>query len=133
MKNRREFLRHLTLVSSGLMTGSVFRGARASDLASASASSRKLVVVELEGGCDGLNTVIPYRDDHYCKARPTLALAEKQGILKLNDDVGLHPSMVGLPNTTAVRPTEAVRFRQTGSRNPGNDIIPGSLTAFVTR
>jgi uncharacterized protein (DUF1501 family) len=54
-----------------------------------------LVVVELTGGNDGLNTVIPYGDDLYHKARPTLRY-EKNDIIKVNDLVGLHPSLSGL-------------------------------------
>ncbi|MDX5024771.1 hypothetical protein SHY67_11230, partial [Streptococcus suis] len=39
---------------------------------------------------------IPYRNDLYYKARPTLALKEAEGILPLSDDLGLHPAMRGL-------------------------------------
>lgn len=53
-----------------------------------------LVVVELSGGNDGLNTVIPYADDHYYKNRFTLAIGKDQ-VLKINDHVGLHPGMRG--------------------------------------
>jgi uncharacterized protein (DUF1501 family) len=56
-----------------------------------------LVVVQLTGGNDGLNTVIPFKDADYAKLRPTLKLPVKD-IKKLNDDVGLHPSMTGLAN-----------------------------------
>jgi uncharacterized protein (DUF1501 family) len=58
--------------------------------------ARRLIVVQLSGGNDGLNTVIPYRNDLYFKARPTLALKEAAGILPLSDDQGLHPNMTGL-------------------------------------
>ena len=51
-----------------------------------------LVVVELTGGNDGLNTVAPYGDDLYQKARPTLAFTKKE-VLKLDDYYGLHPRM----------------------------------------
>jgi uncharacterized protein (DUF1501 family) len=51
-----------------------------------------LVVIEMTGGNDGLNTVIPYTDDLYHKARPTLAFTKDQ-VVRLNDEVGLHPSM----------------------------------------
>jgi uncharacterized protein (DUF1501 family) len=51
-----------------------------------------LVVVELTGGNDGLNTVAPYGDDEYHKARPTLAFGKKE-VLKLDDYHGLHPRM----------------------------------------
>ncbi len=54
-----------------------------------------LVVVQLTGGNDGLNTVIPFADDEYAKLRPTLRLPTAQ-IKKLNDHVGLHPAMEGL-------------------------------------
>lgn len=56
---------------------------------------RILVVVELNGGNDGLDTVIPWRDDAYRKARPVLGHDGKQ-ILRLNGDLGLHPSLSGL-------------------------------------
>jgi uncharacterized protein (DUF1501 family) len=58
--------------------------------------ARRLIVVQLSGGNDGLNTVIPYRDDLYFKARPSLALKETDGILPLSNDLGLHPKMTGL-------------------------------------
>src|SRR5688572_23343809 len=54
-----------------------------------------LVVVELTGGNDGLNTVIPYADDLYHKARPTLRQTAKQ-VIQLDDHVGLHSGMQGL-------------------------------------
>lgn len=53
-----------------------------------------LVVVQLSGGNDGLNTVIPYKDDRYKKARPSLA-QDVATIIKLQDDVGLHASLRG--------------------------------------
>jgi uncharacterized protein (DUF1501 family) len=61
-----------------------------------SGQARRLIVVQLSGGNDGLNTIIPYRNDLYFKARPTLALKETEGILPLSDDLGLHPAMKGL-------------------------------------
>jgi uncharacterized protein (DUF1501 family) len=53
-----------------------------------------LVVVQLSGGNDGLGTVIPYKDQAYFTARPTLAPKQDQ-ILHLTDSVGLHPSLKG--------------------------------------
>src|SRR5215510_4674061 len=55
---------------------------------------RILVVVELSGGNDGLNTVVPYGDPAYYRARPKLAIAERAA-LKAADGYGFHPSMVG--------------------------------------
>ena len=57
-------------------------------------SERILVVIELSGGNDGLNTIVPFGDSAYYRARPNLAIAEKQTI-KLVDGFGFHPSMVG--------------------------------------
>src|SRR5262249_46337019 len=54
-----------------------------------------LVVVELTGGNDGMNTVIPYADDLYHKARPTLRFT-KDRVIRLDDHVGLHPGMQGV-------------------------------------
>jgi uncharacterized protein (DUF1501 family) len=49
----------------------------------------------MAGGNDGLNTVIPFANDHYHRARPRLAF--KQGdVLRINDTLGLHPSLKGL-------------------------------------
>jgi uncharacterized protein (DUF1501 family) len=53
-----------------------------------------LVVVQLSGGNDGLNTVIPYKDERYKKARPSLA-QDVSTIIKLKDDLGLHASLRG--------------------------------------
>jgi uncharacterized protein (DUF1501 family) len=54
-----------------------------------------LVVVQMTGGNDGLNTVVPYHHDEYRKARPKLAIPAKD-VLKINDAIGLHPSARGL-------------------------------------
>ena len=56
--------------------------------------NRILVVVELSGGNDGLNTVVPYGDPAYYRARPKLGIPEKE-VIKLSNGFGLHPSMVG--------------------------------------
>lgn len=56
---------------------------------------RVLVVVQLTGGNDGLNTVVPYADDLYYANRPTLAVA-RGAALRLDDHVGLHPQARGL-------------------------------------
>jgi uncharacterized protein (DUF1501 family) len=63
--------------------------------ASLANGSQALVIVELQGGNDGLNTVIPFSDAHYYKLRPTLAI-QPSNVLKLDSNVGLHPSMTGL-------------------------------------
>ncbi|MEM6569503.1 MAG: DUF1501 domain-containing protein [Planctomycetota bacterium] len=59
------------------------------------ASDRVLVVVQLSGGNDGLNTVVPHGQDAYYRARPTLA-QKSRAVHQLDEHVGLHPSMRGL-------------------------------------
>jgi uncharacterized protein (DUF1501 family) len=62
--------------------------------AAAPGKDNVLVVLEMTGGNDGLNTVIPYADDLYHKARPTLRQT-KDVVIRLDDHVGLHSEMRG--------------------------------------
>jgi uncharacterized protein (DUF1501 family) len=59
------------------------------------ASNRTLIVVQMAGGNDGVNTVIPYTDPLYRKLRPTLALTETE-ILTLDSRLAFHPEMAPL-------------------------------------
>ncbi|MEO1237142.1 MAG: DUF1501 domain-containing protein, partial [Planctomycetota bacterium] len=55
---------------------------------------RVLLVVQLSGGNDGLNTVVPYGIDAYHKARPTLGIKPKDALtLPGSDRIGLHPGL----------------------------------------
>jgi len=54
-----------------------------------------LVIVQLTGGNDGLNTVVPFADDRYHRARPVLALRPER-VVRLNDHLGLHPALGAL-------------------------------------
>jgi len=94
MNTRREFLR-----AAGGATVLSLSGAAPAFLVEASAAQAApkkgetiLVVVQLSGGNDGLNTVVPYADDAYHKNRFTLRIGKEQ-IHKLDDHVGLHPAM----------------------------------------
>lgn len=96
MHSRRDFLARTIGGTSLLAVGSLVpeflaRTAHAADKTDKSKETI-LVIVELTGGNDGLNTVAPFADDNYQKARPTLGFAKKE-VLKLDDYCGLHPRM----------------------------------------
>lgn len=94
MLSRREFLRSQIGAGTLLAFGGTVPGFLASTARAAEESKTEkiLVVVELTGGNDGLNTVIPYGDDLYHKARPKLRYAKGE-VLKIDDHLGLHPSL----------------------------------------
>ena len=54
-----------------------------------------LIVLQLAGGNDGMNTVIPYADDAYYRARPVIGIP-KDNVIKINDYAGLNPKLAGL-------------------------------------
>jgi uncharacterized protein (DUF1501 family) len=94
--NRRDFLQ----IGSTLIATSATVPAFLTRTAWAAAEGqpsrdRVLVVVQLTGGNDGLNTVVPYTDEQYRRLRPKLHLADAK-LHKLDDRVGLHPSLGGL-------------------------------------
>lgn len=62
--------------------------------AKAGAAERILVVVELSGGNDGLNTIVPFADDAYYRHRPTIGIPAAQ-VRKIDGHCGFHPSMAG--------------------------------------
>ncbi len=95
--NRRKFLQQSALTTAGTMLIPHFLKAyEAQMLGQRPASNGKiLVIVQLSGGNDGLNTVVPYRNDIYYRERPTIAIRPEK-VLTLNDEIGLHPAMMPL-------------------------------------
>ena len=92
MNNRRSFLKH---AAAGLALGATSMGHYARVLAAEAArEDRILVVLELSGGNDGLNTIVPYGDDAYYRLRPTIGI--KPGALrKLDQHWGFNPGLLG--------------------------------------
>lgn len=98
--SRRDVLKYGGVIAVGLVTPSWLSTIAKADMLRMSqgedpTAGTVLVVIELSGGNDGLNTVVPYTDQEYYKFRPTLALPEPE-VLKLSDSLGLHPKMTGL-------------------------------------
>jgi uncharacterized protein (DUF1501 family) len=91
---RRDFLKTSGLVAFGA-TVPTFLGRTAFAAGDTNKKDTILVVVQLTGGNDGLNTVIPYADAEYAKLRPTLKIPKAQ-VKKLNDSLGLHPALEGM-------------------------------------
>ncbi len=92
LKNRRDFLKDLTMISATLSAPTFL--VRSLQGAGVSEAGRILVVLELAGGCDGLNTMVPYTNDFYYQERPSLAI-DPQSVLPLDDQLGFHPSLTG--------------------------------------
>lgn len=96
--NRREFLRN-ALMASGATLLTVGTRGWAAKLSDAVAGERRLIVVFLRGAVDGLNVVVPYADDRYYEARPTIAIpkaGQNGGVHDLDGYFGLHPALAAV-------------------------------------
>jgi uncharacterized protein (DUF1501 family) len=90
MLSRRSFLRSSALLALSPTVPLFVQRSLAGT--GAAKDARVLVVVELDGGNDALNTVVPFADPNYAKLRPRLKLNPKN-LVRLNDTLGLHPSL----------------------------------------
>src|SRR6187551_2709022 len=88
---RRDFLSQ-GLGIIGVGAGIPLFLARSSLAAAKSDDERVLVVLQLSGGHDGLSAVVPFRNEHYQKARRATRIGENE-VLKIDDDFGLHPNL----------------------------------------
>lgn len=91
MTSRRNFIKNSAFLASGSML--MPRYLRGNEIQDQDAyGGNKLVVIQLDGGNDGLNTFIPYRSDLYYQLRPTIAIP-REAVIRLNDELGLNPSL----------------------------------------
>ncbi len=93
MFNRRSLLKSGIAATAALAAAPVF-DRRVWAAPQRDEGDRILVVVELSGGNDGLNTVVPYGDDAYYRQRPTIGIKADE-LLKLDGDFGFNPGMLG--------------------------------------
>lgn len=89
---RRDFLKMSSLASTAVLMPNFLR---AFGMKAITFEGKILVVIQLSGGNDGLNTVIPFRNDDYYSLRPSISIAEAE-VLKLSDSLGFHPALEGL-------------------------------------
>ena len=97
---RRNFIKNSAVASASLMLPSFIKAYNQPLLATGSLSAnngKRLVVIQLSGGNDGLNTIIPYRNDIYYRNRPTIGIQRKDA-LRLTDDLGFNPVLAPIKN-----------------------------------
>ena len=90
---RRDFLSNFSTVTGAALLSAHAPGwAQAVAQRAGSVQDRILILIELKGGNDGLNTVVPYADNAYYQLRNTVGIKSEE-LIKLDDKVGLHPEL----------------------------------------
>ncbi|MCF8238588.1 MAG: DUF1501 domain-containing protein [Saprospiraceae bacterium] len=90
---RRDFIRLSSLATASIsVPGFLHQGQQ---LFARKDNGKRIIIIQLTGGNDGLNTIIPYADDQYFNARGRLAIHQKDA-LRGNDLLGFHPALNGL-------------------------------------
>lgn len=92
MSTRRDFLKLSGLASTALLMPRFLYGLSDSPM---TRPDHKLVIIQQSGGNDGLNALVPYRNDLYYRARPQLAVPRSE-VLALSDEVGFNPALAPL-------------------------------------
>lgn len=95
MSTRRQFLKKSALATAGTMLLPGFLKSLEANPFALPEGQKILVVIQLSGGNDGLNTIVPYTNDLYYKLRPQLALT-KASVLQASDSLGFHPALAKL-------------------------------------
>jgi uncharacterized protein (DUF1501 family) len=109
---RRDFLATgSALAAVTLLSPSAFAQARAAGWR----PERTLVLIELAGGNDGLNTVVPYADPAYQRLRPGIAI-KRDAVIRLDEKLGLHPALAPLADAWKAR--ELAIVQGVGYENP---------------
>ena len=93
--DRRKFLKQSTLASSAFFVPSFIKAFE--EVANKTLGYKKLVIIQLSGGNDGLNTIIPFNNDIYYRERPKLAIP-KSTVIKASDELGFNKNLAPLKN-----------------------------------
>jgi uncharacterized protein (DUF1501 family) len=92
MTSRRTFIKQSALTAAGTMLVPNFLKAIERQATNTFTNGKTLVVIQLSGGNDGLNTVVPFRNDLYYKYRPQLAIPREK-VIAASDELGFHPAL----------------------------------------
>ncbi|WP_299668278.1 DUF1501 domain-containing protein [uncultured Polaribacter sp.] len=87
---RRDFLKQTTFASGMFFVPQFLKAFE--QIPTSAFNHKKVVIIQLKGGNDGLNTVVPFGNDIYHQQRKNIAL-HKNDLLKISDQVGLHKSL----------------------------------------
>ncbi|WP_438989472.1 DUF1501 domain-containing protein [Polaribacter sp.] len=90
---RRDFLKQTTFASGMFFVPQFLKAFE--QIPTKTFGNKKVVIIQLKGGNDGLNTVVPFRNDIYYQQRANIAL-QQTDLLKISDEIGLHKSLVDL-------------------------------------
>lgn len=91
--DRRKFIKQSSLASSLFFVPNFVKAIET--INPKSLGYKRLVIIQLAGGNDGLNTIVPFNNDIYFNARPSLAL-KKNDLIQVTDNLGFHPSLLPL-------------------------------------
>lgn len=91
--NRRDFIKRTSLASGTFFVPNFMKASHIFD--QAIKTHKRLIIIQLSGGNDGLNTIVPFRNDVYYKSRSTISQPVKS-VIKLTDELGMHESLSGL-------------------------------------
>ena len=92
---RRDFLKQSTLASSLFFVPNFVKAFES--VSKNTLKHKKLVIIQLSGGNDGLNTIVPYTNDVYFRSRPKIAIP-KNKIIKATNELAFHHSLAPLKN-----------------------------------
>ncbi|MEM6514643.1 MAG: DUF1501 domain-containing protein [Bacteroidota bacterium] len=91
--DRRHFIKQTSLASSLIFVPNFLRAFE--HISPKTLGYKRLVMIQLAGGNDGLNTVVPFNNDIYYQSRPTIALSKTEAI-EIDDELGFHSNLMSL-------------------------------------